>query len=131
MNTEPNTPQKLLSPLTDLLYVPDQKWYVCIRQSEIMLVKGARSSVELVLTGGNRRAVSTNLGRFLSYLNGELFVQVSRSYVINLLYVDAVQPGNCEVGGQRVAVTPHYRHDFNQRLTLVRLRPEVETDDSP
>lgn len=131
MDTEPNTPLKLLSPLADLLYVPDQKWYVCIRQSEIMLVKGARSSVELVLRSGNRRAVSTHLSQFFSYLNEELFVQVSRSYIVNLFYVNAVQPGNCEVGGQRVAITPRYRYDFNRRLTLVRLRPEAETDNSP
>lgn len=127
MSTDPD----ILSLLSDHLYVPDQKRYVRIRQSEIMLVKGARSSVELVLTGSNRRAVSTHLSQFRSYLNPVLFVQVSRSYIVNLLYVESIQPGRIEVGGQTIPVSASYRDAIRKRLTLVRLRSEVEGVNSP
>ncbi|MBO0950910.1 LytTR family transcriptional regulator DNA-binding domain-containing protein [Fibrella forsythiae] len=117
--------------LADRLYVPDHKQYVCVLQSDIKLVKGARSSVELRLTGGVRQVVSTHLSQFQTYLNETLFVQVSRSYIVNLLYIDAIQPGSVEVDGLKVPLSPKYREALHRRLTLVRLRRESQRADSP
>ena len=117
--------------LADRLYVPDQKRHVAIQQSDIMLVKGARSSVELTLTDGKRRTVSTHLSQFRSYLNQALFVQVSRSYIVNLLHTDSVGPGSVEVNNVRISVTSSYRAGINERLNLVRLRSEDQSAGSP
>ena len=133
------TPQTSESPsanshsgrLYDRLYVPDHKQYVCVLQSEIKLIKGARSSVELRLTGGTRQVVSTHLSQFRTYLSETLFVQVSRSYIVNLLYIDAIQPGCIEVDGLKVPLSPKYRDGLHRRLTLVRLRREKQLTDSP
>ena len=123
--------QLLTTVLADRLYVPDQKRYVGIQQSDIMLIKGARSSVELILTGGKRRTVSTHLSQFRSYLNQDLFVQVSRSYIVNLLYIGSIGPGSVEVNNVQISVTSAYRAGINERLKMVRLRSEAQPAGSP
>ena len=120
----PGLPHSSVPALEGVLFIPNMKRYDRLKQQEIRYIKGEKSHVTLHLASGQKLCVSTHLGHFMRYLDTRWFVRTSRSYIVNLYFVEAVTSRSLLLHEQTIPLTEAYRSALWERLPIVHLKSD-------
>jgi len=100
------TPQE--KPILRSIYVNDGKEFVKILFDDILFLKSDNVYVELHLKNGNRTITRSTLSKIFNYLDND-FLQIHRSYIINVNQVNRVGTNKVIVGKTEIPVGNKYK----------------------
>lgn len=81
-----------------------------------MYVKAQRNNVEICMMDGQKHTVTLQIGKFLEALDRPEFYRISRSYIINLQYVERYTAQHVHILRQLISIGPKYRKEFVRRI---------------
>lgn len=96
-------------------FVKDKKRLVKIRAEDILWIK-AEGVYSLLATNQRQFLLSVNLGALEEKLKNHPFARIHRSYLVNVLHVEAVEEDILTVGLENIPLGKSYRDEFYRRL---------------
>ena len=103
--------------IKDALFLKDGACYRKIRFADILYLKSDHVYVE-VHTRGKNVLVRTSMKEFLPKFSNSNFLQVHRSYVVNLNHVVGINPTGVEVGTEEIPIGKDQRTELLAKLNL-------------
>jgi DNA-binding LytR/AlgR family response regulator len=112
--------QKPGQPAATTVFVKEGNNLVKLLLRDVVLVE-AYDKYCFVYTRGKKHLLSLQLKHLLQHLPPEQFLQVHRSYVVNLEAIDGVRPAqnSLEVAGKLIPVSKTYKNALFARITLL------------
>lgn len=101
----------------DTLYVRDKYMFVKLKITEIVYIKSDKNYLEIHLLK-KKHLVRGKMSEFLVNLPTETFVQVNRSYVVNLEFIEQIGGGFIVVNGVEVPLGKSYREELKKRISF-------------
>jgi DNA-binding LytR/AlgR family response regulator len=107
-------------PATDSVFVKEGNNLVKLHLRDVVLVE-AYDKYCFVYTRDKKHLLSLQLKNILPHLPAGRFLQVHRSYVVNLEAIDGVRPAqnSLEVAGRLIPVSKTYKNALFARITLL------------
>ena len=99
------------------LFVKDNLSYKKVNLADIRSVQAYKNYIELHL-GAHKLVIRSTLQRFGAALPPTLFMQVHRSFYINLKFVEEIDTLAVTVAGQRIPLTKTHRDELLKRFQL-------------
>ncbi|MBL4586970.1 MAG: response regulator [Flavobacteriales bacterium] len=103
--------------IKDSLFIKDGNNYRKVRFSDILYLKSDHVYVE-VITRGKNLLVRSSMKDFLPKFDGAKFLQVHRSYAVNLDNVVGINATTLDVGTEQVPFAKNYRTQLLEMLSL-------------
>ena len=98
-----------------ILIKSDRKYYK-ITFDEIKFIEALKDYV-VIYTRNNKLITAMNLKTIHQKLNSELFIRVSKSYLINLSFIDSFDSHTIYIDDAEIPIGEIYRNDFFQKYT--------------
>lgn len=98
-----------------LLIKSDRKYYK-IAFDEIKFIEALKDYV-VIYTRNNKLITAMNLKTIHQKLNSELFIRVSKSYLINLSFIDSFDNHTIYIDEAEIPIGEIYRNEFFQKYT--------------
>ncbi len=107
-----NTKQKKL---TDF-FVREGSGLLKVKIDNLLFAK-ADDNYTLLVTKNSEHLVSSTLKKVSEKLEGDPFIRIHRSYVINSKYIDKIQDGYVFIGKHRISIGRSYHDDFFKKIS--------------
>lgn len=118
--TEKNTVQANTG---DFLIIKSERRFHRVNFSDIKLIEGLKDYV--VIYAGNQKLITAmNLKTIHLKIPQDLFIRVSKSYVVNLNYIDSFDHRNIYLGESEIPLGEVYKRDFFRIYSGGSLNPE-------
>lgn len=101
----------------DCIFIRDSYMFVKLRIEDIIYIKSDKNYLEVHLRK-NRRLVRGKLSQFLQRLPENRFMQIHRSYAINVKEIESFGGGYVEVAGQELPLGNQYRDELKRRINV-------------
>lgn len=98
-----------------ILIKSDRKYYK-ITFDEIKFIEALKDYV-VIYTRNNKLITAMNLKTIHQKLNSELFIRVSKSYLINMSFIDSFDSHTIYIDDAEIPIGEIYRDDFFQKYT--------------
>ncbi|MBB2954138.1 MULTISPECIES: LytTR family DNA-binding domain-containing protein [Sphingobacterium] len=98
-----------------ILIKSDRKYYK-ITFDEIKFIEALKDYV-VIYTRNNKLITAMNLKTIHQKLNSELFIRVSKSYLINMSFIDSFDSHTIYIDDAEIPIGEIYRNDFFQKYT--------------
>ncbi len=107
--------------IADAFFLRDRLGLIKVLHQEVLYVEAGNKHAVLVRTNGHRHALRMALRDMVRLLDGRRFVQVHRSFAINVGYLESVNPVDFTlcVGGQTLPLGRSYKEELLRRLHLL------------
>lgn len=111
-------------PASPYLYLPVDKGHEKIDPGQVLYLEADGAYSWVYLTNRNRYYISTNLSHLAQYFQTPNFYRLSRSFVVNLNYVQRLKEDalHLEHSQTVIQVPTNNRKDLMKRLTVVRTK---------
>lgn len=86
---------------------------------EIRFVEGEGNYVRYY-TGGEKLLVRSTIRKTLEQLPQKKFVQIHRSYIVALQWIDSIEDNHVQVGSKRITIGATYRNDFLKIINALK-----------
>ncbi|MBN8588731.1 MAG: response regulator [Rhodothermia bacterium] len=96
-------------------FIKDNTSYKKIKISDITYIQSFKNYLELYLTSG-RILVRTTLQKMLEMLPSESFKQVHRSFIVNIRFVEEINPNSISIGEHHIPISKSYREAFIEQF---------------
>lgn len=110
------------STLHNGLFIRQKEYYVKIYFDDIVWVEADRSYCYIHTTTRTSNIVTFPLGDVKRLLPPHIFVQIHRSYIININYVDKFIGNMIFVQGESMSISQKYRAEVMTRLLILEKR---------
>lgn len=99
---------------TYVLVHEDETYYKRIYLDQLCYIESIRNEIRLVMQVGVPIVVRTKLSTFLSDLPADFFIQVHRSFIVNLRWIDSISKSVSWIGchGKKIPIGNKFRSDF-------------------
>ncbi len=104
--------------LTDCLFVKTDRNYVKVKIEDILWLQSDHNYIYIITEKG-KNIVRSNFKELLSNLPNDLFVQVHKSYMVNLRCIDAVSHTEVLVGGTEIPLSRSFKEELMSRITRI------------
>ncbi|SHN19714.1 LytTR family DNA-binding domain-containing protein [Chitinophaga sp. CF418] len=118
--TEKNIVQ---SNTSDFLIIKSERRFHRLNFSDIRYVEGLKDYV-VIYTGNQKLITAMNLKTIHQKMPQHLFIRVSKSYVVNIDYIDSFDHRNVYVGESEIPIGEVYKRDFFKIYSGGSLNPE-------
>jgi len=98
----------------DFVYIKADRKFVKLALSEILFVKGMKDYV-IIHTSSEKYMTAMNVGTFYSHLDDNNFARVSKSYIINVSYIDHVDVDLITIAGHEIPLGRTYKEAFLEK----------------
>ena len=98
-----------------ILIKSDRKYYK-ITFDEVKFIEALKDYV-VIYTRNNKLITAMNLKTIHQKLNSELFIRVSKSYLINMSFIDSFDSHTIYIDDAEIPIGEIYRNDFFQKYT--------------
>jgi two-component system, LytTR family, response regulator len=114
------TPQLPVSFQTDaeFLFIKADDKLTKIRKDEILFLESMRDYVKFVTPSRNFMTYST-LKNMEEKLNGQTFLKVHRSYIVNLSKIDDIRGNTIYILGNQIPIGKGHKEDLEARLNIL------------
>lgn len=108
---------------SDSLFLPYERGYQCIQKQDVAFLKADGSYVNIYIRG---RALpykfTMNIGYLTQFFDSLSFFQVSRSYVINLSFLDRFDTGYIYLKDhkEKIPIPQNRKQEFLKRIAVVK-----------
>ena len=110
-------------PDEDYLLVKDGYKYVSIRTTDILYIQGMRDYAQIHVEGRKPVMAGTSMAQIREKLPA-CFMQVHRSWIVNVRKVREIERMRIVIGGERIPVGDNYKQQFLDFLRLHTLDKE-------
>lgn len=110
-------------PAVDYLLVKDGYKYVSIRTTDILYIQGMRDYAQIHVEGRKPVMAGTSMAQIREKLP-PCFMQVHRSWIVNVRKVREIERMRIVIGGERIPVGDNYKQQFLDFLRLHTLDKE-------
>ncbi len=97
------------------IFIKDNQTFRKIVIADIHCVQAYKNYIELHLSN-HRMVIRSSLQRFSKILPTAYFVQVHRSFIVNMRFVDEITPNNLIMGEQTVPLSKTHRDEFLKKI---------------
>ena len=104
----------------DFIYIKSDRKYIRIFFKDIMYIKGMKDYV-MIYTKEQRVMTAMNIKTIHAQLPDRFFVRVSKSYLININYIDAVEIDFIQLGGEEIPLGRTYKEHFINNYVKTKL----------
>ncbi len=114
-------PQALLEgegEVGDSVFVKVNSTYEKLLISEIQYAQSYKNYIEVSMTN-KRILVRSSLQQFLSILPQKNFMQIHRSFVVNINYIDSVENEFILIGDSKIPFSKSYKEELFKRIRLL------------
>lgn len=118
--TEKNIVQ---SNTSDFLIIKSDRRFHRLNFNDIRYIEGLKDYV-VIYTGNQKLITAMNLKTIHQKMPQHLFIRVSKSYVVNIDYVDSFDHRNVYVGESEIPIGEVYKRDFFKIYSGGSLNPE-------
>jgi len=118
--TEKNIVQ---SNTSDFLIIKSDRRFHRLNFNDIRYIEGLKDYV-VIYTGNQKLITAMNLKTIHQKMPPHLFIRVSKSYVVNIDYVDSFDHRNVYVGESEIPIGEVYKRDFFKIYSGGSLNPE-------
>lgn len=103
--------------INQFIFVKDNLTFKKIVISEISYIQAYKNYIELHLQG-QRVVIRSTLQKFTSILPQKYFLQVHRSFVVNIRFVDEISPNQINIGDQSIPLSKSYKDEFIKKFNF-------------
>ncbi|MEM1319627.1 MAG: LytTR family DNA-binding domain-containing protein [Bacteroidota bacterium] len=96
---------------SEFIYIKSERKYIRIFFKDILYIKGLKDYVMLHTTK-EKVMTAMNIKTINAQLPSSMFVRISKSYIINIHYVDFVDQDFIQVAGEEIPLGKTYKEDF-------------------
>lgn len=102
---------------TDFIFVKSEYKQLKIALKNVLYFEGWRDYVKIWLEGNPKPVLSIlTLKSLEEMLPDERFMRIHRSFIINLIKIDAIERGQVLVGAERITVAEQYKTRFSKYI---------------
>ncbi|MEM9916769.1 MAG: LytTR family DNA-binding domain-containing protein [Bacteroidota bacterium] len=95
----------------DFIYIKSERKYIRIFFKDIKYIKGLKDYVMLYTTK-EKVMTAMNIKTINSQLPSAIFVRISKSYIININYINAVEQDFIQLDGEEIPLGKTYKEEF-------------------
>jgi len=95
----------------DFVYIKSDRKFVKLALADILFVKGMKDYV-IIHTASDKYMTAMNVGTFASHLDSDQFARVSKSYIINVDYINHVEVDLISLAGHEIPLGRTYKDKF-------------------
>ena len=95
----------------DFIYIKSERKYIRVFFRDILYIKGLKDYV-MIHTNKEKIMTAMNIKTINSQLPDSIFVRVSKSYIININFVDFVDQDFIQVAGEEIPLGRTYKEHF-------------------
>lgn len=103
--------------LDNALFVKSKGALVKVAFDEILYLKSEHVYIEIVLKSKKKYVVRGSLNDFIKKLNDK-FIQVHRSYIVNISYVQEIDGNSLTIYGENIPFSKKYKESIFNRLSF-------------
>lgn len=96
---------------SEFVYIKSDRKYVKLFFDDIKYIKGLKDYV-LIHTPEKKYATAMNIKTILAQLPPEIFVRVSKSYIININKIKSIETDNVIIDGEQIPLGMSYKDAF-------------------
>ncbi len=105
----------------NVLFVKEKGTIIRVDFSDILYIKGAHVYIEVVLKNKKIHLIRGGLNKIIKQLNSK-FIQVHRSYIINIDYLDLIDKKEMFVYNTPIPLGKKYREFIFERINLFGMK---------
>jgi two-component system, LytTR family, response regulator LytT len=102
--------------LPDSLILKDGHIEIIIAPSDITHVEAAGSYINIFLVNGKKHLIKLTLQEILTQLQNATFVQIHKSFIINLHYLKAIKYDEILINDTAIPIGRAFRNNFKEKL---------------
>lgn len=106
-----------LQPIKNALFIKDEYYYSKVLLDDILYIKSDDNYLEIYTTD-KKHLVRGTLKTFYNRLPAQKFLQVHRSYVINVLEADGFGANFVKIGEESIPVSKAYQDDLKKQFEV-------------
>lgn len=107
----------------DFLIIKSERRFHRLHFSDVRFIEGLKDYV-VIYTGNQKLITAMNLKTIHQKMPQHLFIRVSKSYVVNIDYIDSFDHRNVYVGESEIPIGEVYKRDFFKIYSGGSLNPE-------
>ncbi|HNR42701.1 MAG TPA: response regulator [Bacteroidales bacterium] len=93
------TPSEILN---DCIFIKKDYLLVKIKFNDLLWIKSDGNYLELFCSGGKKHLIRSTLKDFINKLPGSVFLQIHKSYVVNINHIEAIEYSHMIVGNYNI-----------------------------
>ena len=109
-----------VSDKNDFVYIKSERKFVKLALSDIHYVKGMKDYV-IIHTSNEKYMTAMNVGTIYSHLDHKQFARVSKSYIINVSFIDSIDIDTIMLSGKEIPLGRTYKDDFLEKFVKGKL----------
>ncbi|MEL6867315.1 MAG: LytTR family DNA-binding domain-containing protein [Bacteroidota bacterium] len=95
----------------DYIYIKSERRYIRVFFKDIKYIKGLKDYV-MIYTNKDKVMTAMNIKTINSQLPDAIFVRISKSYIINIHFIDSVDQDFIQLSGEEIPLGKTYRENF-------------------
>lgn len=103
--------------IKDALFVRQNKAFIKVKFDDILFIRSEHIYIEIFTSDNQKILIRDSLNEYIKKLNDNFF-RVHRSYIVNLQYIQTIEFGSVNIGGQEVPIGKNYRNELLQKVKL-------------
>jgi DNA-binding LytR/AlgR family response regulator len=103
---------------TEFLFIKADDKLIKVRKDDILFLESMRDYVKFVTPSKNYMTYST-LKNMEEKLNGQTFLKVHRSYIVNLSKIDDIRGNTIYILGNQIPIGKGHKEDLEARLNIL------------
>ena len=103
--------------INQFIFVKDNLSFKKIIIAEIRYIQAFKNYIELHCQG-QRIVIRSTLQRFALVLPQKIFVQVHRSFVVNIRFIEEINPNDVTVGTDKIPLSKSHKDDFIKKFNF-------------
>lgn len=113
------SPATTTPPIYDSVFVRQDEYYRKICLADVMWLEASRSYSYIHRVGSSRLILSHPLAEIKKFFPEETFMQIHRSYVVNMKFVDAFVGNMLYIGKQSFPISKTYRNQVLSKFNFL------------
>ena len=101
IDTSRESPNEVLN---DCIFIRKDYLLVKIKFGDLLWIKSDGNYLELFCSGGKKHLIRSTLKDFLNKLPGSVFLQIHKSYVVNINHIEAIEYTHMIIGNNKIPV---------------------------
>jgi len=101
----------------DSIFIRDDYMFAKLKIEEILYIKSDKNYLEIYLTD-KMHMTRGKMSDFMLNLPSEKFIQVQRSYIVNIEVVDLIGAGFLRIGNKDIPLGPKYKEELKKRIVM-------------
>ncbi|NMB70654.1 MAG: response regulator transcription factor [Bacteroidales bacterium] len=104
--------------LHDCIFIKEDHQLVKIKFSELLWIKSEGNYLELFCAGGKKHLIRSTLKDFLNKLPASFFLQVHKSYAVNINHIEAIDYSHILIGSSTIPVGRLFIDNIRKTLRI-------------